>query len=80
MLFICNSPYHQKNEKLVVSARVSAERFSGGEVMKRQDREIAPISLPPFYQWRGQEGHWAMPSGHALSAHLKGTLHQEPRV
>jgi len=40
-----------------------------------QDREIAPISLPPVYQcrlgWR---------NGHVLRTQLIGMLHQEPRV
>jgi len=30
--------------------------FLGGREQKEyQDREIAPISLPPFYQWRVRE-------------------------
>jgi len=31
--------------------RASAEKFSGGQ-WKNQDREIAPISLSLYYQWR----------------------------
>jgi len=33
---------------------VSDEKFSGweGEKEHHQDREIAPISFLPFYQWR----------------------------
>jgi len=39
---------------------VSAEKFLGGKGQKEhQDQEIAPISLPSFYQWRvrGCTGH-----------------------
>jgi len=57
-----------------VLLRASAEKFSRGRD-KHQDREIAPISLPPFYQWRVRGR-----TGHAPKAHLKGTLHQEHRV
>jgi len=55
---------------------VSAEKFTGGRGAKRhQDREIAPISLPPFYEWRVRGR-----TGHAFRAHFKETLHQEPCV
>jgi len=47
----------------------------GREQKKHQDREIVPISLPPFYQWRVRGR-----TGYAPRAHLKGTLHQDPRV
>jgi len=40
---------------------------------KDKDREIAPMSLLLFYQWR-VKGR----TGHALRAYLKETQHQEP--
>jgi len=60
----------------VISSRVSAETFSGRREQKEhQGREIAPISLPPFYQLR-VKGR----TGYAPRAYLKGMLHQETRV
>jgi len=60
----------------VLALKVSAEKFSGGRGQKeQQDREIAPISLPPFYHWRVRGL-----TGHAHRAYFKGTLHQEPRI
>jgi len=59
-----------------VILRVSAKFFSGGRGQwKHRDREMAPISLPPFYQWRVRGR-----TGHAPRAHLKATVHQEPHV
>jgi len=62
---------------LASALRVSAENFSGGGRWQKeqQDRVIAPISLPLFYQWRVR---WC--TGHAPRAHFKGTLHQESHV
>jgi len=37
--------------KTVVHPRASTEKFSGKGQLKDEDREIAPLSLPPFYQW-----------------------------
>jgi len=34
-----------------LKSRASAEKFPGGEQWKIQDRELALISLPLFYQW-----------------------------
>jgi len=42
---------------------------------KHQDREIAPITFPPFYQWRDRRR-----TCHAPRVHLKEMLHQEPHV
>jgi len=58
---------------LCSALRLSAEKFSGEREQKEhQDREIAPIILSSFYQWR-VKGR----TGHTPRAHLKGTL---PRV
>jgi len=67
----------KSNTKLQYPAeRASAEKFPGKEgEWKNQDREITPISLSLFYQWRARERN-----GHMLRAHVKKTLHQEPRV
>jgi len=64
----------------VVGSRASAENFPGGggggnKKAKSTDREIAPITQFPFYQWR-VSGH----TGHAPRDRFKGTLHQEPCV
>jgi len=47
----------------------------GDGPIESQDREIAPISLPPFYQCRVRGR-----TGHAPRIHLKGMLHQELRI
>jgi len=60
----------------VLSSKGVGRKFSGEREQKEHhDRETAPISLPPFYQWRVRGR-----TGHAPWAYLKGTLHQEPRV
>jgi len=50
------------------------KNFQGTKETPRP-REIAPISLPPFYQWRVRRC-----TGHAPGVHLKRTLHQKPHV
>jgi len=57
------------------SKGVGRKIFGGKGAKEHQDREIALINLPPFYQWRVREC-----TGHAPRAHLKGTLHQEPHI
>jgi len=55
---------------------MSAENFTEERRQKEhQDREIAPISFPPFHQWQVRRR-----TGHAPRNHLKGTLHQEPHI
>jgi len=63
-----------KNSLLLPKA--SAEKFPGGDRQKDLDREIAPISLPPFHQWRviGCTGQASR------AHHLKGTMHLELHV
>jgi len=51
------------------------EGEEGGKRNTKTEREIAPISLPPFYKWWAREH-----TGHAPRAHLKETLHQELHV
>jgi len=49
---------------------VGRKIFGRSGQKEHQDREIAPISLPSFYQWRVRGR-----TRHAPRAHLKGTLH-----
>jgi len=53
---------------------VDRKIFRVGGAIENHNREIVPISLPPFYQWQVRER-----IGHASKVHLKEMLHQEPR-
>jgi len=55
---------------------VSREIFGGRGQKEHQERKIASISLPPFYQWQVRRGR----TGHLPRAHLNRTMHQEPRA
>jgi len=60
---------------MIKVSRASVEKVPGRGVNENQDRETVPISLLLLYQWRVRGRN-----GHMTRAHLKGTLHQEPRV
>jgi len=75
MILILSCSFYLFLNAVLNSKGVGRKTFGGRGQRKHQDREIASISLPLFYQWRVRGR-----TGHAPRAHLKGTLHQEPRV